>query len=257
MTALDHSPLAQFYTQFGRYLRQQTHDASDDTLVPARVGKLYQSLTFNSVTNFIHACFPICRRLLGDEFDDLCKQFFDSYALHSPYFTDINRDFAHFLDTQCKQGTLPNVIGELAHYEHLELLVEVLPSLMPKCLVQQENRKIFLNATAHIMDYEFAVHHANIADDVEDIACELSFVVVYQKSDGGVYTLAINALTYTLLQFLMERDTPFVSVSALFETFLIGMGSVFDEKMRGFAEELLDFLTNEEILIDEYDDKAM
>lgn len=253
--------LLKFQQDFGYYLRKQTHDDSDDKMVPERVGRLYQELILNSVVTFPKQCFPICRAILGDKFDDLCQEFFANYSLHSPYFAEINHDFVGFLEQKIEQQTrqkskrqtnksddyLPKYLDQLAHYEWVELAVDILPNSSLKPLFYIDDLALTINPTIENLAYEFAVHEAD--EDSTDVQEIETFLVVYRGLDDGVHSTQINALTHLLVDFMLLCEIEFSNFYQLLETFLPSVGMQLDQTIMDFADELVQDLLQKEILL--------
>ena len=238
--------LRQFQEAFGGYLRRQAHDDDDSALVPERVGRLYQELIFNSVANFPQQCFPICKRLLGEQFDTLCRAFFQDYPLHSPYFTQINQDFVRFLESQ---PSLPEGVAELAHYEWVELLVDIDSDKKPIVVLASDEGDIALNPSLQNLHYGHAVHLMTPMSDLADLkACE-TFLLMYRRSDDSVETMQTNALTHLLIEFMQHSDVVYASADELLMTFLASIGGEMNASMTAFFAELLDELLVKQVLV--------
>lgn len=238
--------LRQFQEAFGGYLRRQAHDDDDSALVPERVGRLYQELIFNSVANFPQQCFPICKRLLGEQFDTLCRAFFQDYPLHSPYFTQINQDFVRFLESQ---PSLPEGVAGLAHYEWVELLVDIDSDKKPIVVLASDEGDIALNPSLQNLHYGHVVHLMTPMSDLADLkACE-TFLLMYRRSDDSVETMQTNALTHLLIEFMQHSDVVYASADELLMTFLASIGGEMNASMTAFFAELLDELLVKQVLV--------
>lgn len=251
--------LAKFQAQFGDYLRKQTHNREDETLVPQRVGQLYQELIYNSVANFPKQCFVICQAMLGDEFDALCREFFRQERLHSPYFPDINRDFVAFIEAKVEAGVLPAFFADLAHFEWIELAVDLLPDAAANAIFMHRARPIALNPTLQNLRYDYAVQAIDVETQPQEIYAEESYLVMYRNLDSVISTLQTNALTFLLIEFIQnaakqladdESGVQYASVSALLGEFLPSVGLQNSEQMAGFAEELIDDLLTQQVFLE-------
>ncbi|ELA09763.1 hypothetical protein MOMA_05155 [Moraxella macacae 0408225] len=190
---------------FANFLRQQNSvdqnlplSAPLDDLSP-RIGKLYQSLVCNNVTSFVNQCFPVCQTLVDSVlWQQLIQLFIQSNHLKSPYFIEINRQFCEFLaDTTCLVDLgLPLFLGELAHYEWIELWVETLPNEA----FHQVLPMLFINPTLQVLQYDWAVHE--ISSKTQPIATP-TFLLVYRQGTR-VKFMQTNSLTFLLLDFLQQ-----------------------------------------------------
>ncbi|WP_019520441.1 HvfC family RiPP maturation protein [Faucicola boevrei] len=192
---------------FATFLRQQRFynesvvlaDTADQPLLDdlsPRIGKLYRSLVYNNVSSFINQCFPVCQTMVDSRlWQTLIQLFIASNHLKSPYFVEINQQFCAFLaETAFDKLDIPPFLGELAHYEWIELLVEMLPD-EPFCRVLPT---LYLNPTLQVLHYDWAVHNIS-ADRVPDATA--TFLLVYRQ-ETAVKFMQTNSLTYLLLDFL-------------------------------------------------------
>lgn len=133
-------PFVAHQQAFATFLRQQRFynesvvlaDTADQPLLDdlsPRIGKLYQSLVYNNVSSFINQCFPVCQTMVDSTlWQTLIQLFIASNHLKSPYFVEINQQFCAFLaETVFDTFDILPFLAELAHYEWIELLVEMLP----------------------------------------------------------------------------------------------------------------------------------
>lgn len=210
MTNITAPRLTVFQRQFGDYIRKQKHNDGDT--VPARVGQLYQNLIFNNVSGFVNQCFPVCRQIVQTHFDkesweQLLKDFIKNGDMASPYFSEINEQFVAYLtDDVLNRFGLPSFLSELAHYEWIELYVDNLPDGNHFLFLVDNNKKIFINHTAQILHYDWAVQDIGVSFLPHDMA--QTFVVVYRKQQGDDAKTAfmnINTLSFIVLTFIQEQ----------------------------------------------------
>lgn len=117
--------LAQFQEAFCDYLRAPQLGARPPGTAN-RGMKAYRELLFNNVESFLLACFPVSRRLLGArQWRRTIRAFFADHGSTSPYFRDIPGEFLSWLPA-CSLD-LPPWLGDLAHWEWVELAVAIAP----------------------------------------------------------------------------------------------------------------------------------
>lgn len=95
--------------------------------VDARRMKIYTELLYNNVENFLLACFPVLRQMLGKrKWARLVRAFFSTHRSHTPYFRQIPDEFMQFLQNAWTppEGYPPYLLA-LAHYEWIELVLSV------------------------------------------------------------------------------------------------------------------------------------
>ena len=115
-----------------RYLR-------DPEAVPAPPGieqrrlKIYEDLVYSNIEGFISGGFPVLRSLYGDAgWHELVRSFIGRHRCHSPYFLEISREFLEYLAQEHRLRECdPPFIAELAHYEWVELALDVSVETLP------------------------------------------------------------------------------------------------------------------------------
>lgn len=261
LTLLAPYALKKFQSEFGDYLRSQRQNPHDS--VPNRVGKIYQDLIFNNVCGFLNQCFPICKRILGDDWRMLCLYFFQRYPTHSPYFTEIPMQFVEFLsqidDDDFDQSTwldeltlshqtiksrLPAYLSELAHYEWLELYVETLPNQAEKLIFCGDQSYVF-NQTVQNHYYTYPVHQIGINTDGVSMAD--SFLVVLRHHER-VKFVEVNILTHLFVDFLQQSTQVYDDLTNLMTDFGNSIDYPDIEGLIAFKEDLFAMLMDENII---------
>ena len=88
---------------------------------------VYESLFFNNIESFISGAFPVLRTLFdAQRWNCLVRGFIAEHRAATPYFLEISQEFLGWL----QQGYVaepgdPAFIAELAHYEWVELALDV------------------------------------------------------------------------------------------------------------------------------------
>jgi hypothetical protein len=113
-----------FQAEMGRHLRDPRRQPRP-AATPARRMAVYRELLYNNLEGFLLACFPVTRRILGDRrWPSLVRAFFREARCRTPYFREIPREFLDWLSAREPAG--PAWLEELAHYEWVELAVDVM-----------------------------------------------------------------------------------------------------------------------------------
>lgn len=126
-----HAPLElpgfqQFQSAFAARLRDPQR-APLPVGAPERRMRAYEELVFNNLMSFLDPCFPVARSLLGaTAWCDLGHRFLADHRCRSPLFRDIPGEFLGWVAERL-DGWFPDrpFLGELMHYEWLELTLEV------------------------------------------------------------------------------------------------------------------------------------
>ena len=180
----------------------------------ARRMKIYQSLFFNNIDNFVSTGFPVLRsivlKLYGEKgWESIVRQFFIEHECRSPYFSEISKEFVEYLSTEPNLDiVLPAFTAELAHYEWLELDVSIRKN--------QENIEFYspdhivtaisVSPYASLAAYHYEVHLIGEDYMPEHPSQEQQFYVVYRDSDFDVQFAHVNPVTAILVNTLEQSD---------------------------------------------------
>ncbi|VXC28512.1 conserved hypothetical protein [Pseudomonas sp. 8Z] len=96
---------------------------------------IYEELFFNNVASLVGSAFPVLRRVLGGErWQRLLRAFFAEHRAGTPYFLEISQEFIAWLQQgyRAEPGD-PAFMLELAHYEWVELALDVSDAKLPEC----------------------------------------------------------------------------------------------------------------------------
>jgi len=94
---------------------------------------VYEELFFNNLDGFITSGFPVLCRVLGEaRRQRLVRGFIAGHRCVTPYFLAIGEEFVAWLEAGggAEQGD-PGFIAELAHYERVELALDVASGRLP------------------------------------------------------------------------------------------------------------------------------
>lgn len=192
-----------FQFRFARHIRDPRVAPRPDG-VPARRMKVYNELLYNNLEGFLLACFPICRRVLGERrWRRLVRRFFTAHRCQTPYFRQIPQEFvAWLLEARPEEATAPDWLIPLAHYEWVELAVDVMDVPPPDaCRADGDlltGRPVV--APAHMLvGYAWPVHRAAPR---RRLAPEASQFMVYRDGADQVRFVELNPVTARLLALL-------------------------------------------------------
>jgi len=217
--------------------------------VEARRLKIYQDLVYNNIESFISNGFPVLRSLYPDsEWHALVRRFIDGHRCHTPYFLEISQEFLRFLTQEYQPTDFdPPFIAELAHYEWVELALDVSQeSLDGLARLDDPLLEIpALSPLAWVLSYQFPVHKIGQGFQPTE-ALEPTFLVVYRNRDDDVRFMQLNPATARLLELIRDNtdDTGAVLLSRLAQE--LGMS---EEAVTGFGGELLVELNGESIVV--------
>lgn len=183
--------------------------------VPAQIDerrmKIYRELFYNNVEGFLASGFPVLRSLLSDVgWHALVRDFFSRHRSHTPYFLEIAQEFLQYLQTEREPGLddYPFML-ELAHYEWLELAVDVDPDELPTTGFNPHGDLLhgrpLLSPLAHVACYEFPVHTIGKDNIPAQAPAQPTYLIIYRNPEDQVRFMEINAITARMLVLLEER----------------------------------------------------
>jgi hypothetical protein len=194
--------------EMARFLRDPDHQPGPQGVEPRRLA-IYQRLVYNNIESFISGGFPVLRSLYADRDADwhaLVRQFIEAHRCHTPYFLEISQEFLDFLMNQYQRtGQDPPFIAELAHYEWVELALDVAEeALPPACVVTDVLTAIpRLSALAWLLSYQFPVHRIGPGYQPHE-AVEPTYLAVYRDREDRVRFMELTPATARLLE--LTRD---------------------------------------------------
>ena len=132
------APMAELREQqfaLARYVRDPLRNAPPPGIegrpIEDRRIAIYRDLFYNSIESLLAGNFPVIRKTLGDtRWHALVRAFYADHRCRTPLFTEIGREFIQFLE-QRDQGDSPPWLHELAHYEWVELALQIADDELP------------------------------------------------------------------------------------------------------------------------------
>ncbi len=118
---------------FAARIRQPAQQPLLDGISAERMA-VYEELFFNNIEGFISGAFPVLHRLIeANRWQRLVRSFIAEHQARTPYFLEISQEFLAWL----QQGYVaeagdPPFILELAHYEWVELALDVSEAELPE-----------------------------------------------------------------------------------------------------------------------------
>lgn len=194
---------------FARHLRDPDRYPAPAGIEDRRLA-VYRDLFHNNIAGLLGSNFPVIRKTLGDAaWNALVRAFQADYRCHTPLFTEIGREFTRFLEQRQGIADDPPWLAELAHYEWIELALQLADDPMPA----HDPEGDLLAGTPVVSPFARALAYRwpvqRIAPD-----CMPSFpgdaptlLLVRRDLSGSVHFSEISALVFRLLQLLDERTS--------------------------------------------------
>ena len=244
---MSQSPLRDSQLRMARYLRDPANETPPEG-VEARRLKIYQDLIYNNIEGFISSGFPVLRTLYNDsDWHALVRQFIDGHRCHTPYFLEISQEFLRFLtEDHSPRDCDPPFLNELAHYEWVELGLDVAVEEVPEDVAEQDLRtlQVHLSPLAWILVYQYPVHQIGAGFQPRE-AAELTFLAVYRDRSDKVQFMALNGAMARLLE--LVRDGGGQSLPTVLAQLAAELGLEVDA-IAGFAVDELNRLRSLDVI---------
>lgn len=204
--------------KFQNYQRAFTAHIRDPRAAPrpkgveARRMRVYNELLINNVEGFLLACFPVSRNILGKRrWQRLLRGFFRDHACATPYFRQIPEEFLRYLAEEWQHpDDYPEFIGELLHYEWVELELETsardtdLPEFDPDGDLL--DARPLLNPVLRLLAYRYPVQRLSPRHKPTTAPAQPTFILAFRDGALRVRFEVINAATARLLELLLEDE---------------------------------------------------
>jgi hypothetical protein len=194
---------------FAAHLRDPDHQPAPDD-IPERRAAVYRELLYNNIEGFISQGFPVLREITNDDdWHAMVRDFFAHHSAQTPYFKEIPKEFLSYLEHGRGQFSDPPYLLELAHYEWIELDLEISEADPDFDLIDRDGDLLTgrpaLTPLLHTLSYDYPVHRIGPAFVPEQP--EQCFLAAWRRSDDTISFLELNPVTLLLLQ-LLEQGWP-------------------------------------------------
>lgn len=200
---------AQQQYAFAAHIRDPESTAAPGDIEDRRMA-IYRELFYNNMESFLSNSFPVLREILDDDaWHSLVRDFYARHQSHSPLFLEIPREFLDYLNRERgRQPADPPFLGELAHYEWVELAVSVADSTLPEDV--DENGDLLeqlpvLSPLAWPLSYSFPVHRIRPDFQPQDAGEQPTYLLVHRGADDEVSFLELNPVSARLFSLLQEN----------------------------------------------------
>lgn len=115
-----------------RHLRDPDAAPAPDGIEARRLA-IYRDLFYNNLQGLLAGNFPVIRKTLDDDaWHALVRAFYAGHRCRTPLFTEIGREFVRWLEAEVDEdASLPPWLPELAHYEWVELALQISDAAAP------------------------------------------------------------------------------------------------------------------------------
>ena len=211
MPEISDKPFTETQYAFAAHLRDPENNAAPGSIEDRRMN-IYRELIYNNIESFISSGFPILRSILDDDsWHRMVRTFVAQHQSETPYFLEISQEFLQFLQEEYTAASAPAFLLELAHYEWVELALDVSAEEFPfehREELDLLEQKPQVSPLAWRLSYQFPVHKLGpqylSEHQPDEVPQQGTFLVVYRNRDHQVKFLETNAVTIRLLQLLEE-----------------------------------------------------
>lgn len=204
------SPLRAQQFALSRHLRDPRGVPAPDGIRDDRLA-VYRDLLYNNLQSLLAGNFPVIRRTLAcEDWHALVRAFYAGHRCRTPLFTEIGREFVRWLETVPDPG-LPPWIAELAHYEWVELALQISDALPPADLAPLPATaagEVLLDAApavsplAWALAYRWPVQRIGPAFRPDRAPDAPTLLLVRRDADGEVRFAELSPLAFRLLELL-------------------------------------------------------
>ncbi|WP_439107485.1 HvfC family RiPP maturation protein [Congregibacter sp.] len=198
--------------------------------------QIYRDLVYRNIEGFISSAFPILRSLYDEKaWEARVRAFIQTHHCKTPLFLRISEEYLTFLQAM-PAGELRPFEAELAHYEWLELAVDVARGQVPPLWTSDPEENLSdvvasLATTARLGSYVYPVHRIGSSFQPES-AGDPAYLLVYRDRDNRVQFMELSPGSARLIQEV--RDGGDNSVAELLHRLAIEWGMSSDQ-LQGFG----------------------
>lgn len=200
----------QVQRQFAGHIRDP-EGQSPPAGVEDRRMSIYRDLFYRNIEGFISGAFPVLHTILAeDRWHDLVRDFIRQYRCQTPYFLEISQEFLGYLQQRQPQPRDPPFMLELAHYEWVELALDVADVELDWSAIAAngdllEGRPV-VSPTAWSLAYQYPVHRIGPGWQAETPPPQATYLVVYRNREQVVKFMEINGVTARLLELIGANE---------------------------------------------------
>lgn len=167
---------------------------------------VYREVVFNNIESLVSACFPVLKKILGDEaWLRLVRDFFKIHSCKTPLFREIPEEFLAYINCL---ADLPPYVQGLAHYEWVELHLTYMDVAIDWSKIDTDTDLLdgilaFVPAMS-LLSYDFPVHQISPAFIPQTKLENPVQLLVYRDAQDIVRFVELNPMTASLIKGLQE-----------------------------------------------------
>jgi hypothetical protein len=200
----------QVQASFTAHIRDPDHHKRPSGIEPRRM-KIYTELFFNNISDLLANGFPIIRSLFDDAgWNKIIRQFMVEHECSTPYFLELGQELIAWLELQMPKGELPPFLYELAHYEWVEVALDIDEAVADYSNIDTNSDLLdgmpVLSPLAWSLAYSYPVHQIGPGFRPDQPGTEPTYVVVYRNRLDKVCFMQSNAATATLMTVIAQSN---------------------------------------------------
>ncbi|MBD9367594.1 putative DNA-binding domain-containing protein [Xanthomonas sp. XNM01] len=177
--------------------------------VEARRMALYRRLFLNNIIGLLSGNFPVIRTVLGEPgWNALVAAFYARHRSRTPLFPELPREFIRYLEERDAAAGDPPWLAELAHYEWIELAVQIDDAPLPAHVADGDLLEgvPLVSPYVRALAYQWPVHRIGPQHRPTRPPPEPTLLLVRRDQDGRARFAALSPLAYRLLERLAGAD---------------------------------------------------
>ncbi|MDF1587925.1 MAG: putative DNA-binding domain-containing protein [Gammaproteobacteria bacterium] len=211
MSALKSTGFIDTQYQFAAHLRDPANQAIPGDLEPRRMA-IYQELFYNNIDGFIANGFPVIRTITSDDnWHAMIRDFMITHRCKTPLFHEVSREFLMYLENERDAANDPPFLGELAHYEWVELALSVLDSDATPFELAADVDCMHQHLKTSPLAWPLAYHYdvQNIGPKYQPVVANdtMVFLLVYRNQQDKITFIELNPVSARLIDLLNDNHT--------------------------------------------------
>jgi uncharacterized protein len=216
---LDQAEFIHTQLQFTANLREPNRFPIPSDVDPERM-VLYQDLIFSNILGTLTRAFPILSSTYGPEnWEMLVRDFISIHKCKCPTHHEMPEEFLHYLSYVRREAKDPPWTYELAHYEWLELCIDLSPLTLAEVPHDYSGNLLneipVVSPLAWIQAYQFPVHTITANNLPEEGIHAPTYLIVYRNWQDLIEFMHINDFTHALLTLLNQDNNTLTGREAL------------------------------------------
>lgn len=171
--------------------------------MPAARMEVYRGLIRNNLRALLASNFPVLRQIHADaDWNRLVDAFVLEHRAHTPLFTEVGSEFVDYLQQRQQQHLDPPWFAELAHYEWVELALQISDATAAAHDPQGDllTGCPLLAPTAWPLAYRWPVHQIGPDNLPQSPPSQPTLLLARRERDGDVRFATLSVAAYALLE---------------------------------------------------------